>query len=192
MSEPIPPPFDALPAAARRTLDLTKGQNLFRQGDPADQVYYIARGGIDMLRVTETGAPVLIHRGTAGNFIAEASLFAPEYHCDAVAIAETKVVAMAKPAIERAMASDPGFAPQLLAFLARQVQGLRQKVTLLAIKCAEDRIAAALASGIPIRSVPSFAAEIGLSPEATYRALTRATKAGRLVKTGRGRYRLAP
>jgi CRP-like cAMP-binding protein len=190
MSEFLPFPLSTLPDATLRSVDLDKNQSLFRQQDPANAIFYIVSGSVELHRVTKDGTSVLIHRATAGTCLAEAALFASNYHCDAIATQPTQVISMAKPAILAAMRDGSTFAPQMMELLAHQVQNLRQKVTILAIRSAQDRVVAALANGFMIKSVPSFASEIGLTPEATYRALTKATKAGQIVKIGRGRYRV--
>ena len=190
MSEFLPFPLSTLPDATLRSVDLDKNQSLFRQQDPANAIFYIVSGSVELHRVTKDGTSVLIHRATAGTCLAEAALFASNYHCDAIATQPTQVIIMANPAILAAMRDGSTFAPQMMELLAHQVQNLRQKVTILAIRSAQDRVVAALANGFRIKSVPSFASEIGLTPEATYRALTKATKAGQIVKIGRGRYRV--
>ena len=60
----------------------------------------------------------------------------------------------------------------------------------MAIKSATQRTIAAINEGLLVGNLTSFAACIGLSVEALYRALSALVKSGELVKIGRGYYAL--
>src|SRR5262249_50780023 len=47
-----------------------KGQILFREGDPADSVFRLLSGAVDILRELD-GGPILLGTGGAGQFIGE-------------------------------------------------------------------------------------------------------------------------
>lgn len=74
--------------------------------------------------------------------------------------------------------------------LASQVQDYRRRIETLAIKAAEDRVLAALAELGQNVGVTDFAARIGLSHEATYRALSALVRRGMAERVARGRYRI--
>ena len=187
----LPAPFDQLTAEAVTWIDCVRGAAVFRQDDAARGMFWVARGRIDLVRFTEAGTEVVLHRAGAGQTFAEASLFSPRYHCNAVAAAPSRVAAIDKSALIVKMRSDPEFALALMAQMAGQVQGYRRRLELLAIRSAEDRVLAALSDNARYGTVLAFAARIGLTHEATYRALSRLTKDGRIEKLGRGRYRVA-
>ena len=61
---------------------------------------------------------------------------------------------------------------------------------MLTIRSAEERVLAAVSDGLLDGSIKRFAAEIGLTHEATYRTLARLVSREKLRKTGRGSYSL--
>lgn len=172
-------------------MSLDAGQHVFRQDAICRGFYYLRSGGVVLQRVTHSGATVTVHRATPGGFFAEASLFSERYHCDAVCERASLIYRIDKKASLEALQTNPEFALRLSAILARQVQSHRQLLEILAIRNAEERVFAALGAGLFKGTVVQLASEIGLTHEATYRALARLTKAGRVVKPGRGQYRLA-
>ncbi len=184
----LPPPFDILPREAVQIADYRRGAHVFAQGEMARGPCWVRAGQVDLLRHTEAGAQVLLHRAGAGETLAEASLFSDSYHCDAVTAADSTLAVLDKAAILALVRADPGFALDLMARLARQVQGYRRRLEILAIRSARERVLAALAEQGQGGTVIAFAARIGLTHEATYRALSQLVDAGRVARVGRGRY----
>ncbi|MFK7869971.1 MAG: cyclic nucleotide-binding domain-containing protein [Roseobacter sp.] len=68
------------------SLELNKGQTLFRQNDAPPGLPLLMKGQIDLVRWTEAGRSIRIHVACEGETFAEASLFSETCHCDAVAI----------------------------------------------------------------------------------------------------------
>lgn len=62
---------------------LRRGDYLFRRGEPASAVFAIDRGRLRLERSLEDGTPVTLAVLGPGDGVAEASLFADVYHCDA-------------------------------------------------------------------------------------------------------------
>lgn len=187
----IPAPFDSLPTHSLRQRRFADGGLLFAQGDASLGPWVVLQGEVRLIRQGETGLSVCLHRARAGETLAEASLFSDRYHCDAEALPGTLVVNVARDATLRRMQEDAGFARALAALLARQVQDGRRRLAFQRIRRADERVLAALAElGAPDRIV-DFAAEVGLTPEATYRALATLVQRGLVRKTARGRYFLA-
>ena len=183
--------LQVLPTAAVRELSLRADDHVFRQDRPCHGFYYLRSGEVVLQRVTQAGAIVTVHRARPRNFFAEASLFSELYHCNAVCQRDSRLYQMDKQATLEALQNNPEFALRLSATLARQVQSNRQLLEILAIKKAEERVFAALGAGLFTGTVVQLATEIGLTHEATYRALADLLKARRVVKTGRGKYNLA-
>src|SRR3712207_1883430 len=75
--------------AQERTL--TAGGVLFRAGNPVRVLYRVEAGTVKLLRALPHGAELVIQRAHAGALLAEASLFARTYHCDAVVSGPTRV-----------------------------------------------------------------------------------------------------
>lgn len=184
----IPDPLDKIAIDQRRRISCAPEQSLFRQGDKTVGVYFILSGRLDLIRHTMSGDKVVIHRASAGQTFAEASLFSESYHCDARVRECSEVVRFNRTAVLGAFHSNPEFALSLTKRFALQLQQYRRRMELLAIKRATDRVYAAMADGLLSGTIMDFAAEIGLTQEAVYRALAKLCKSGNLSKTGRGRY----
>src|ERR1700691_2112004 len=73
---------------------LSRGEPLFRQGDPAVAVFIIDTGRIQLTRFLADGTALILHVARAGESFAEASLSAAHYHCDAIAEADSIVLAL--------------------------------------------------------------------------------------------------
>lgn len=187
----LPAPFDQLHPRDIRVVSLAQRQLLFRQEAKPDALYYVASGAVTLQRHTEAGQLVTLHRATAGDLIAEASLFSPHYHCDCIAEEPSTCVALAISGVRDRMANTPAFAGALVQRFARQVQGYRRQIELRSIKSAKQRVLAGLSDGWLQGSVLNFAADMGLSHEATYRALADLVADGVVIKTGRGKYQTA-
>ncbi|HUZ71580.1 MAG TPA: Crp/Fnr family transcriptional regulator [Stellaceae bacterium] len=174
--------------------ELRAREALFRQGDPASAIFVLERGRLRLVRHTVDHRKVVIHTARAGDLFAEAALFATSYHCDAVADIASRVRVFSKRRVLAAVRSDPPFAEQLMAVLAREVQALRSRLEQRNIRSARERILhhLALAAGSDGRTVRlsgslmDLAAEIGLSHEALYRTLAALQREGAIARTPEG------
>lgn len=187
----LPDPFDLLPSAAIATRSLKKGTPLFRRNDPATAMYHVLSGQVDLIRYTRQGDEVIIHRAHVGETFAEAGLFSDAYHCDAIAASDTELVRIDKAAIVQRMELEPDFAIAMSARFAGQIQNYRRRLEIVAIRDATSRVFAAVADGMLVGNIKSGAAQIGMTHEAVYRALSALVRSGRLTKTGRGSYRVS-
>ncbi len=186
----LPDPLGSMPADAGRYRDVPRGGHIFRQEEPASALHVLAAGAVELSRTTEAGDHIVIHRARPGETFAEAALFSEEYHCDAVATVDSRIIAFDRSLVLVRFASDPDFAMSLAHWFARQVQGYRRRLEIVAIKRADERVLAAFAAGMATSNLKTLASEIGLTHEAVYRALKRLTADGRIRKTGRGSYAL--
>ncbi len=190
MMKMLPHPFDRLDHTELRTINLPTGAHLFSQSDPTSGMFYVNDGLLQLQRHTENGDKVTIHQARLGETFAEASLFSVKYHCDAVAQAPTIITVLPKGAVLNLFETDGEFAAAVAGRFAKQVQSYRRRIELLAIRSAEQRTYSAIADGMLHTSILDLAAQIGLTHEATYRALRKLVLDGRLIKTGRGKYRM--
>lgn len=187
----LPAPLHHIPTAARKEMKVEKDEAIFVQGGAADGIFYVVQGRVELRRHTERGVQVVIHRAGSGETFAEASLFSDAYHCDAVALDRTAVIRLAREAVLKQFSSDREFALALAGRFAVQVQFYRRRIELLAIRSAEDRVLSALTDRPVNGSIMSFASEIGLTHEATYRALALLVRKGKVKKLGRGEYSIS-
>lgn len=153
---------------------------VFAQGDQVRNLHLIEVGKVHLVRHQIGGFTLTLHRASAGAVIAEASLFSDVYHCDAVAVQNTRTLCIAKPVIHAAMARDSGLAQSWAAFLAHEVQATRLRAEILALRTVAERLEAWLAmhngAMAPRGDWKSVAGEIGVSPEALYRELAKRRK----------------
>lgn len=176
-----------LPAGETRRL--AAGEALFRTGDPSVGLVLIRRGALELRRISEDGRIAVLHRAGAGETFAEASPFEPRHHCDGVATVASEVTLHAATQLRGA-----ALGWDLAAHLARLLVAERARAARLALPRAEDRILDLLAglppdeNGLrrPGRSWKAVAAELGLSHEATYRALARLERTGRIRRAAGG------
>lgn len=194
----LPEPFASLPLSGVAPFRVLQGASLFRASDPSKGCFYLITGEMRLVRWSRDGRGTIIHVARAGETFAEAALFSPHYHCDAVAVTESSGHILRKTAINSAFKTNPRFALAFSACLARQVQDLRHRVELSGIRSADDRILAALSNymvldsgeflGLPPLKV--LASQIGMTHEALYRSIARLVGNGRLIRAGRGQIKL--
>ena len=153
---------------------LRAGDVLFRQGGAVGQLFEVVSGAVRLERHLPSGRPVILGRARSGDWVAEASLFAETYGCDAVAVADAELLAVDRASLRRRLAHDPDALAALLERMAREVHALRARAELLCLPRVADRLDAWLAlHGEPRATWRDVAAEIGVSPEALYRELAK-------------------
>ncbi len=170
-----------LRAKAIETHRLPSGGVLFRAGDAVTRMFEVVAGEVVLERVSETGARLILQRASAGCVVAEPSLFAEHYHCDAVAAEPTTVRAAPAAAIRKLLERDGATLARLAHHLAREVQIARQRAEILALSRLAHRLDAWLMmnqGALPPRGRwLAIAAELGVTPEALYRELAKRRKA---------------
>lgn len=162
---------------------------LFREGDDANTMFVSKDVTVKLVRVGPDGEPITIHKATPGQTFAEASVFAPHYHCDAVVEKSGTIYCIPKAHIINAF-HNPAFAVSYNRIMSRQVQFYRQRVEIISINSASERVYAALVAGYLDGTIIQFSEMIALTHEATYRALRRLVNQGRILNSRRGEYRL--
>jgi len=188
------PVKDWLPAAVRSAAvdrKLKAGEPLFHLGDKTAGLYEVIAGRVRLTRVDRSGHEIILYVAGAGETIAEASLFSPAYHCDAIAGSDAVVRVYPKAAVLAAFAKDRKAAQAFTATLARQVMGLRTRLAQRNIRSARERVRhfLALNAGADGRTVElrgtvkDLANEIGLTHEALYRTLAALERAGEIRRT---------
>ena len=195
------PVKDWLPAAVRAAAidrKLKSGEALFRLGDKTAGLCEVLAGRVRLARVDRSGREIVLHVAGPGDTIAEASLFSPAYHCDAIANTDAVVRVYPKAAVLAAFEKDRKAAQAFAATLARQVMNLRTRIEQRNIRSARERVRhfLALNAGADGRTVDlggtlkDLAAELGLTHEAFYRTLAALERSGE-IKRGRGKITLS-
>jgi CRP/FNR family transcriptional regulator, dissimilatory nitrate respiration regulator len=182
----------ALDQQALERRSLARNEVLFRQGDEVTAIYFIEEGRLRLERRTFDGRLLFLGSTPAGEFFVEAALFADTFHCDAVAAEPSRVRVYPKAAVLDALRSDPAGAMSFLADVAHQVIELRQRLELMKVRSAKDRVMLYLDSsaGPDGRTVnlqgqlQDIASDLGLTREALYRTLASLERAGAIKRTG--------
>ncbi|MBR0970435.1 MULTISPECIES: Crp/Fnr family transcriptional regulator [Bradyrhizobium] len=177
---------------------LKAGEVLFRSEQRTVGLYEVITGKLRLVRVDRAGREALLHVAVAGETLAEASLFAPAYHCDAIATTNAVVRLYPKAIVLTEFERNPETAQAFMAMLARQVMKLRTRVEQRNIHSARDRVRhyLALNTGADGRNVKltgtlkDLAGELGLTHEALYRTLADMAAAGEIERL-KGKIRLS-
>jgi CRP/FNR family transcriptional regulator, dissimilatory nitrate respiration regulator len=176
---------------------LKAGQALFRLGSRTAGLYEVTSGKLRLVRVDPAGREAVLHVAAAGDTVAEASLFSPTYHCDALATTNAVVRLYPKDALLAQLQSNPSTAKAFMAMLGRQDISLRTRLEQRNIRSARERIRhhLAVSVGADRRTVvlpgtlKDLAADLGLTHEALYRTLAQMKADGEIARL-RGKIRL--
>lgn len=159
----------------RRALD--PGAYLFHRGDPVGFVFVVTEGTVELVRSQPDGKPIVLQRADRHAVLAEASLYSDTYHCDAIAAVPSDVIALSRATLLARLRDDSHFARLWLSHLAAEVQIARYRSEILSRNTVAERLNAWLTwRGIdlpPKGEWKGVAIQIGISPEALYRELSK-------------------
>lgn len=175
-------------AGIERSLEV--GQVLFRTGHPTAGFYEVMTGNIRLVRVDRAGREAVLQIAAPGQTLAEASLFAFAYHCDAIAMTDAVVRLYPKAMVLAEFEGNYAAAQAFMVMLASQVMNLRTRLEQRNIHSAHDRVRHYLmvnagADGRTIilpGTLMDLAAELGLTHEALYRTLAKMAADGEIER----------
>jgi CRP-like cAMP-binding protein len=184
-----------LPAGVRSAAidhKMKAGDTLFRLGDNTLGLCEVIAGRVRLARVDHAGREIVLHVAGPGETLAEASLFSPQYHCDAIANTDAIVRVYPKREVLAAFEMNSKVAQAFAETLAHQVMSLRTRVEQRNIRSARERIRHFLMVNVgPDRrtvvlrgTLKDLAAEIGLTHEALYRTLAALERSGEIKRKG--------
>lgn len=160
------------------TKTFVQGAAVFRREDCVRSMYLVRSGTIALERPLTDGTALTLSVATVGMALAEASLFATTYHCDAVARTKSKIAIMSRTAFRSALRECPDVALSLIETYTKEVQSQRARIEILRLRRVSDRLDAwlDLHDEPPIGEWIKVAEQIGVSPPALYRELARRRK----------------
>lgn len=131
--------------AATNVVRLSKGGVLFREGDPGDRLYVVAKGKVKLGTASTDGRDALLAVVGPGEMIGELSLFDPGPRT-ATATALTDVVAreVGHDALRPWLSGRPEVAEALLTALARRLRRTNEAMSDLVFSDVPGRVAKAL------------------------------------------------
>jgi CRP-like cAMP-binding protein len=169
--------LEALGELPGRAVALGAGEILFHRGDAVRSGYLVRAGCLHLTRFDADGGAAVMQRATAATLLAESSIFSEVYHCDAVAVADSVLLAVSRADLRAAAGATPALMEALARHLAREVQRTRIRVEVLSRRTVRERLDAWLTLGDgqwPAHgSMAAVAQDIGVSPEAFYREMQR-------------------
>jgi CRP-like cAMP-binding protein len=170
---------------------LARNEVLFRQGDKVRAIYFIEEGRLRLERRTFDGRLLIVGTTPANQFFVEAALFSEAFHCDAVAAEPSRVRIYPKTAVLDAVRTDPDSAMFFLKLVAHQIIELRQRLELMKVRSARERVMLYLDFNAGPRGtvnlpgpLQDIASELGLTREALYRTLANLEQTGAIERTG--------
>ena len=126
----------------RTDLSLKAGDVAFGQGSPADAVYFIRSGRIQLTVVSEQGKEGVIALLGAGDFFGEGSLSGqPVRLATASAVTDTDVSRIDRAAMLHLLKSEPGLSEQFMAFLVSRTIEVEAELVDHLFNSSEKRLA---------------------------------------------------
>jgi CRP-like cAMP-binding protein len=169
--------IDALRPKFSGEVALGAGETLFRRDDAVRTMHIVEAGCVHLIRFGEDGTSAVMQRAAAGDLLAESSVFASAYHCDAVAVSDARLRTADVRLVRSALQSDSGLLETFARHLGREVMRMRSRVEILRRRTVQDRLDGWFAlngAALPTKgSWRSIADDFGVSPEAFYRELPR-------------------
>ncbi|MDY0137886.1 MAG: Crp/Fnr family transcriptional regulator [Thiomicrospira sp.] len=160
-------------------------QMLFHVGEKPRFLYFVESGKIQLSRCLNTGAECVLQVINQG-FLAEASVFNHQYHCDAHASVDSHLLAFPIAEFKQDL-HYPAFRDMWIQLLSQEIKRLRNQVERLSLKTAQQRILHFLFTEGDgecyqlTQTKKAWANELGLSHEALYRNLNSLQKSGEIV-----------
>jgi len=137
--------FLATVGKGRAAAEYRKNEIVFSQGDPADAVFYIQRGRVQLTVVSARGREVVVSRLGAGAFFGEGCLAARNPRtATASALTDCRIVRMDKAAMLRGLANQPGFSAVFMAHLLAHGSRIEEDLVDQLFDSSEKRLARVL------------------------------------------------
>jgi CRP-like cAMP-binding protein len=179
-------------SAASKAITFDARQPVFRRGQSVRWLYRITHGRLRLSRVLARGSETVLARVSDGEILAEASVFAAHYHCDAFAESRSLLQRYPIKDIRALLNCHPAAAAAYSAHLARQIMELRTMIEIRSIRRADDRLLTWLrfrSCGTPPSfdgqgTWPTVAKQIGLTTESLYRTLASLQRIGKIKRRG--------
>jgi CRP/FNR family cyclic AMP-dependent transcriptional regulator len=162
-----PRAFLATIGGSRKTLAVTKKQTIFVQGDPADAVFYIQEGKVQLTVVSKTGREATIGILTQTEFFGEGSLAGQTLRMgSAIAMTDCEIMRIEKKAMMEALHRERAFSDMFVAYLLGRNIRYEEDLVDQLFNSSEKRLARILLllahfgkDGIPETVVPKISQE---------------------------------
>jgi len=110
--------YFAKAGAGKTFFRLKKNDTVYLQGDPAESIFYIQKGGIKLNVTSEHGKDAVVAIMETGQFFGEGCLNGDIARvATAVSIGDSSIVSISKQAMREALKNEPSFAQLFVAYL---------------------------------------------------------------------------
>ncbi|MDR2991884.1 MAG: Crp/Fnr family transcriptional regulator [Burkholderiaceae bacterium] len=129
---------------------LTRGENVFHVGQPCTELHVVVSGQIKLFALSPQGHEKIIEIVGADGSCAEALMFLQRpYIVNAQALAETRLLSVARQAVMHEIENNRDFCMRMLAGLSRRLHGLISDVQAYALQSGVERVIGYLLRGLP-------------------------------------------
>jgi len=129
----------------KSTTELQTKQVVFRQGDPADAIFYIQKGKIKLTVLSKQGKEAVIAILGKGDFFGEGCLAGqPLRMATATAMSECSVVRMKKGRMVRVLQKEPAFSEMFVTYLLSRNIRIEEDLVDQLFNSSEKRLARVL------------------------------------------------
>ncbi|MES2292506.1 MAG: Crp/Fnr family transcriptional regulator [Pseudomonadota bacterium] len=137
--------FLASVGRGRTISNCDKGQKIFSQGDVADSVFYIQKGKVKILVVSEHGKEAVVAILGADEFCGEGSLTGQRLRiATAVTMTECDIMRIDKEVVTRAVHEEPAFSEMFVSHLLLRTMRVEEDLVDQLFNSSEKRLARAL------------------------------------------------
>ncbi len=172
-ARPEAPPFDAdlflhTTAMSKHVVDYARGESIFRQGDPADSVFYIRTGAVKLSVVSSQGREAVLAIVEPGDFFGEGCLAAqPLRLSSATTVTAASVLRLEKGRMVRLLRGRRAMSERFIAHLLTRNLRIEEDLVDHLFNPSERRLARALlllahygAPDGPVRTMPKVSQEV--------------------------------
>lgn len=161
----------------------TKGESVFREGEPSDSLYIVNEGVVKVSKLSDSGKEHILRLLFPGDFLGQFALFKEGLHyADAEAMEESVVCRIHRTALKAILERNPQMSYRFLAAISQRLREADEWVEAISLQDVERRLAKTLlifegkseTDGVFQLPVPKkdFAALLGATPETLSRKLS--------------------
>lgn len=194
-ADALPPGVRAVFAEAGRRDSLAAGQILFRQGDPADALYLLEEGRLEISTLSEDGRKLALNALNSGTVFGEIALFDDRLRSATVTAQEPcQLLRLDRRVLLDRIGVDPGFALEVIRLCIGRLRWVNAQLEDHVFQPLDVRLARRVLylletvgeGTVLAMSQAEIAGHVGVTREAAAKALAAWKKAG-IAQLGRGR-----
>jgi len=192
LASPLPAWVPDILRLSAQTLEVRRGDFLFRHGDPVTRMYYVLTGEIRLVEYAASGTECTLQRAGAGEWIGECSTCVDAYGCHARSTRNSRVVALPMTLFKTILHEDLAFTNAWAVQLAHSLRRVFARYERRSLKTARERLVHFVVTesrGQPWLDLPqsfaTLASELGLTRESLYRTLALLERDGVVRREGR-------